>query len=108
MLDTDRGEPRHWELAKFANRRKHCVEKTTDITVSIAYIPLRNQRRRYRCRGAWTLESDLWMVRDPTKKVIITSITYHRNIGAKVKTRQLFVPRVSIWLFRPGKQQSDP
>jgi len=40
------------------------------------------------------------------RKVIMTSITYRRNIGAKVKTRQLFVPRVSIWLFRPGKQPS--
>jgi hypothetical protein len=38
---------------------KHCIYKSTDVSVSVAFIPARDKWRRYCCCGAEALESDL-------------------------------------------------
>ena len=40
------------ELSKFADRRKHRMDKPADVTVSIAYFPVRDCGGRYCCGGS--------------------------------------------------------
>jgi hypothetical protein len=52
-------EQYHQDLAKLVCGKKHRIYKPTDISVSVAFIPARNKRRRYCCCGAEALESNL-------------------------------------------------
>lgn len=62
-------EQHHEKLAKPANRGEHRFDKSTDIAISVAGIPLRNRRGRYCCCCAEALESDLYAVRGGCKSI---------------------------------------